>query len=133
MSYKVLFVLNALVAVIIGAAFLFVPDRVLGFFQTDAYAATVLVSRFFGSAMIALGLVLWFAKDADASVQKMMGWALFISALLGLVVNVIGITGGAMRSNGWITAIVYVLFALLYAFMLFMKPRMKEEQSDNFS
>ena len=126
MSYKILFVLNALVAVIVGAAFLFVPDRMLGLFETDAYAATVLMARFFGSAMVALGLVLWFAMGADANVQKGMGWALFISAILGLVVNVLGIANGVIRSNGWITVIVYVLFALLYAFMLFLQPRMKE-------
>jgi len=125
MSYKVLFVLNALVAALLGAVFLLVPGRALDFFQVDAYAATVLVARFFGSAMVALGSVLWFAMGADETVQKGMGWALFISAIIGLVVNVLGITGGALRSNGWITAIVYVLFALLYAFMLFLRPRMQ--------
>lgn len=126
MSYKVLFILNALVAVVLGAAFMFVPDRALGFFKADTYAATVLVARFFGTAMIALGLVVWFAKDADEGVQKGMGWALFISAILGLVVNVIGVSSHILRSNGWITIIVYVLFALLYAFVIFLKPRMKE-------
>jgi len=128
MSYKVLFVLNAIVVVLLGAAFLIVPDRALGFFGTETYAATLLVARFFGSAMIALGLVVWFAKDADAAVQKGTGWALFISSILGLVVNVIGISpaSGVIRANGWITIIVYVVFALLYAFMLFMKPKMKE-------
>lgn len=127
MSYKVLFVLNALVAVLLGLAFLFLPDRLLDFFKTDPYESTVLVARFFGTAMIALGLVVWFAGNADPSVQKGMSWALFISAILGLVVNVLGITGGNMRSNGWITAIVYVVFALLYGFMLFLQPRMKQQ------
>jgi len=126
MSYKVLFVLNALVAVLLGAVFLFVPGRALDFFKADAYAATVLMARFFGSAMVALGLVLWFATSADEAVQKGMGWALFISAILGLVVNVLGITNNVVRSNGWITAIVYVLFALLYGFMLFFKPKARE-------
>lgn len=129
MGYKVLFVLNAIVAVILGAAFLIVPDRLLGFFGTETYASTVLIARFFGTAMIALGLVLWFAKDASEGVQKGTGWALFISAILGLIVNVIGISpaSGVIRSNGWITIVVYVIFALLYGFMIFLKPRLKEE------
>jgi len=128
MSYKILFVLNALVAIVIGVALLFVPTRVLVFFGTETYASTVLVARFFGTAMIALGLVIWFAGNADPSVQKGMGWALFISSILGLVVNVMGMSSasGVIRSNGWITAIIYVLFALLYAFIIFLQPRMKE-------
>lgn len=127
MSYKVLFLLNALVAVLLGVVFLFVPGRALDFFKADSYAATVLIARFFGSAMIALGLVVWFAKDADATVQKGIGWVLFISAILGLVVNVMGISSSSViRSNGWITAIVYVIFALLYGYMIFFQPRVKE-------
>ena len=129
MSYKFLFVLNALVSVVLGAAFLIVPNRALDFFGTETYAATLLVARFFGSALVALGLVLWFAKDAaEESVQKGMGIALLVSAVLGLIVNVIGVSpaSGVIRSNGWITVIVYILFALGYAFMIFLKPKMKE-------
>jgi len=129
MSYKFLFVLNALIALALGLVFMFVPVRALEFFRTDTYTSTVLMGRFFGTAMIAVGLLLWFAKDAaDEGVQKGIGIALLISAVLGLIVNVIGMSSasGVIRANGWITVIVYVLFALGYAFMLFMKPRMKE-------
>jgi len=129
MSYKFLFVLNALVSVVLGAVFLIVPSRALDFFGTETYAATLLVARFFGSALVAVGLVLWFAKDAaEESIQKGMGIALLVSSVLGLIINVIGVSpsSGVIRSNGYITIIVYVLFALGYAFMLFLKPKMKE-------
>ena len=128
MSYKFLFVLNALVSFILGLAFLVVPTRVLDFFGTETYEATLLVGQFFGTALIAIGLILWFAKDAaDEGVQKGLGWALFISSILGLIVNVLGVSpaSGVIRSNGYITIIVYVLFALGYGFMLFLKPKMK--------
>ena len=127
MSYKFMFVLNALLAVVVGVAFLFVPGQSLGFFRAEQYAATLLMGRFFGSAMIALGLVLWFVKDAnDEGVQKGVVISLLISAVLGLIVNILGLSGGVVRVNGWITIIVYVLFALGYGFLLFLKPRMKE-------
>ncbi|HAV78889.1 MAG TPA: hypothetical protein DCX53_16175 [Anaerolineae bacterium] len=127
MSYKLLFVVNAFLAVVLGAAFLLVPAQSLGFFRAEQYAATLLMGRFFGSAMIALGLVLWFVKDTrDESVQKMVAISLLVSSILGLIVNIIGISSGIVRVNGWITIIVYVLFALGYSFMLFLKPKMKE-------
>ena len=129
MNYKFLFVLNALVSLLLGFALLIVPTRAMEFFGTETYASTLLVARFFGTALIAIGLLLWFAKDAaDEGVHKGLAWALFISAVLGLIVNVIGVSpaSGVIRANGYITIIVYILFALGYAFMLFLKPKMKE-------
>lgn len=129
MSYKVLFILNALVAVIVGLGFLIKPDIALPLLGvTEQYASTVWATRFFGSAMLALGLILWFAKDADVNMQKGMGWALFISTLVGLVVTLAATFAGnaVLRQNAWIPVVVYVLFGLGYAFMLFLQPRMKE-------
>lgn len=129
MNYKFMFVLNALVAFALGVVFLVIPAKALGFFGTETYAATLLMGRFFGSAMVALGLVLWFAKDtSEPAVQRGIGIALLVSAIIGLIVNVIGISSasGVIRNNGWMPIVVYVLFALGYAFMVFMKPRMKE-------
>lgn len=130
MSYKFLFVLNALVAVLLGLGFLAVPDVALPLLGiTEQYASTVWAARFFGSALFALGLVLWFAKDTDAHIQKGMGWALFISTLIGLVLTVAASFAGnaILRQNAWVPVVVYAFFALGYGFMLFIKPKMKEE------
>jgi len=129
MSYKILFVLNALVAVIFGLGFLIKPDIALPLLGvTEQYASTVWAARFFGSAMLALGLVLWFAKDADTNVQKGMGWALLISTLVGLVLTLAATfaKNAVLRQNAWIPIVVYVLFGLGYGFMIFLQPRMKE-------
>lgn len=129
MSYRILFVLNAIVAVLIGLAFVFVPTLALKQLGVELYASTRLTAQFFGTAMLALGLVLWFAKDvADANLQKGMGIALLLGAFAGLVIAVIGVSpaSGVLRSNGWIIILAYVLFALGYGFLVFMKPRMKE-------
>ena len=128
MNYKLLFILNAIVALVCGVAFLFVPTTMLELFGAETYVVAKTLGQFFGSAMIALGLLLWFTKDVeDETMQKGMGYAMFASSLLGLIVNIIAMAGdGVIRNYGWITILVYVLFALGYAFILFMKPRMKE-------
>lgn len=126
MSYKVLFILNALVAVVVGLGFLFKPDFGLPLLGvTEQYAATVWATRFFGSAMLALGLVLWFAKDADERVQKGMSWGMLASTLVGLVLALMASFSGnaVLRQNTWIPIVLYLLFGLGYAFMLFFKPK----------
>lgn len=130
MSYKIMFTLNAIVALVLGVVFLFAPVMMLELFGTETYVSSVLLARFFGSAMIALGLLVWFTKDVEnAGIQKNMGMVLLVSAILGLIVNVIGISpaSGVIRKYGWLSIIVYILFILGYVFLLFIKPKMKEE------
>jgi len=94
----------------------------------EQYAATMWASRFFGSAMLVLGLVLWFAKDAEERVQKGISWGMFVGTLVGLVLTIFASLSATavLRQNTWIPLVLYVLFGLGYAFMLFLKPKMKE-------
>ncbi|MDL1944424.1 hypothetical protein FBQ99_18985 [Chloroflexi bacterium CFX2] len=126
MSYKVLFVLNAIIAVAAGLVLLFAPTAGLGQFNMDARVTEVFLTRVVGAALASLGIVLWFAKDADDAVQRNLGMGSLVGAVLGLVVTLMGVIGGTIRLNSWIPIVVFVLFALGYGFMLFLKPRMKE-------
>lgn len=128
MSYKLVFALNALVVLASGLGFLFVPDMLLDQFKTETYASTLLVSRFFGLALAALGLVLWFAKDAaDATVQKRLGVVMFVVSLTGLVLSLVGISSlsGVLRTNSWIPLVLFAVGSLAYGFLLFLVPRMQ--------
>jgi hypothetical protein len=124
MNYRIMFLINALIAVLLGLGFLAVPNRVLGQFGVDGYAATKLAAQFFGTAMLALGLLLWFARDVtEENLQKGMAVALMVGAAAGLIVTAVGTTSSVLRSNGWIAMLVYLLFGLAYAYLVFMKPR----------
>ena len=124
MNYRIMFLINALIAALLGLGFLAIPNRVLIQFGVDGYAATKLASQFFGTAMLALGLLLWFAKDvAEENLQKGMAIALMVGAVAGLIITAAGTTSGVLRSNGWIAMLIYLLFGLAYAYLVFMKPR----------
>lgn len=129
MSSRILFVVSAVIALLVGLAFFIVPERALGLFgTTEKYASTLLLGRFFGTAMLALGLVLWFAKDAEEGVQRGMGIALIVGAIAGLIVTFLGTFSATavIRSNGWIAMVVYVLVGLGFAYFVFMKPGVKQ-------
>jgi hypothetical protein len=124
MNYRIMFLINALIAVLLGLAFLAVPDRILTQFGVDGYAATKLAAQFFGTAMLALGLLLWFAKDvAEENLQKGMAIALMVGAAAGLIITAVGTTSNILRSNGWIAMLIYLLFGLAYAYLVFMRPK----------
>jgi hypothetical protein len=131
MSYKVLFAFNALVALVFGVGFLVVPAMALQQFGVDEYASTRLILQFFGTGLLTIGLLGWFAKNvSDAGTQKGMGVAMLIGSLAGLVMSVIGAATGSIRSLSWLPMVIYGVFVLGYGFMLFLKPRMRAVQNE---
>jgi FtsH-binding integral membrane protein len=128
MGYKVLFVLNALILVVFGAALLFVPEMALDQFQSQQRLNTeVPYARFVGSAFITLGLLFWFVQaSSDMNLHKNISVVGLVGSVLAVVVTIIGINKGLINANSWVPIVVEVVFGLGYAFMLFLKPRMKE-------
>jgi len=127
MGYKILFILNALVVFALGAALLFVPEMALGQFQTQMRVTEVDQARYLGAALLMLGLMLWFIKDvSDERLQKNFSVVGLVGAILAVIVTIIGITKSVLTINSWIPPVVEVIFGLGYAFMLFLKPKMKE-------
>jgi hypothetical protein len=84
----------------------------------------IFMARVIGAALVSLGALLWFAKDADVAAQKNLGMAALAGSVLALIVTVIGVAS-MVKGFGWIAILVEVLFGLGYAFMLFLQPKMK--------
>jgi hypothetical protein len=124
MSYKILFVINAIVVVAFGLLLFVAPEVGLSQFAMTARVQEVLMARVIGAALISLGILLWFAKDAEGAAQKNLGIAALAGSVLGLVVTIMGVLD-VVKGLGWVAIVVEVVFALGYAFVLFLQPRMK--------
>lgn len=127
MGSKLLFILNSILAVVFGAALLVVPKLTIAQFGNEARVSDLHMGRFLGAALITLGLLLWFAKDAsDPAVQKNMSFAMLAGTVLALIVTIIGISmDGIIREFGWLAIVVECVFGLGYVFVIFLQPRMK--------
>jgi len=127
MKYRTLFLLNSLFAFLLGAVLLVVPTLAIGQFGVDGYTSTRMMAQFFGTAMLALGLLLWFVKDVTSEgMQRGMAIAMLVGALAGLFVTVLAAFAGTLRTNGWMAILAYVLFGLGYALLLSLKRGTKE-------
>ncbi|MBV6451777.1 MAG: hypothetical protein MHPDNHAH_02524 [Anaerolineales bacterium] len=127
MGSKLLFILNAIVVIVLGAALMFVPATALAQFGTETRVPELHMARFLGAALATLGLLLWFAKDAsDPGVQKNMAFAMLGGTVLALIVTIIGVAfDGIIRNFGWLVIVIEVVFGLGYVFVIFLQPRMK--------
>ncbi len=126
MSYRILFILNALVVVVLGAFFLILPQIALEVFGTETYVSMLLVARFLGGALLMSGVLIWFLKDLiDATTQRNVAIALLAGSVGAFVLSLIGMSSsGIIRTNGWILLVITLILALGYVFLLFLQPKM---------
>ncbi|MCJ7435587.1 MAG: hypothetical protein MUO77_19060 [Anaerolineales bacterium] len=126
MSYRIMFILNAIVVVVFGAFFFIMPQTALTQFGiTEGYVSTLLVARFFGGAMLMSGIFIWFLKDIfDQKTQKSLEAVMLAGSVGGFVLSLIGtVSSGVIRTNGWILLVITIVFSMCYAFLLFLMPQ----------
>jgi hypothetical protein len=85
----------AVVAVLFGIAFVLAPVETLARYGVDADRNTAIMGRFFGAALLTVGLIAWFARPIADSVGRR---AILIGNLIGDVV------GLSSRCKGNLTA-----------------------------
>ena len=123
MKLSNLLVVNAIVALVYGISFVLVPATVLSLYGMTQGTSEALAGQFFGVALIAIGLLTWFARNiADSDTQRAIVLALLISDVIGVIVAVLGTVSGVMSAVGWSAVGIYALLALGYAYLQFVKP-----------
>jgi hypothetical protein len=116
MRPNTVFLVAAVLASAFGLSFLLAPGMVLPLYAIQADAPTVLMSRFFGVALLHLGLLLWFIRDVrDAGALRALGLAGVIGSAVGVAVALLGVLGGGTNALGWSTVAIYG--ALLFGYL----------------
>lgn len=104
------------VAVLFGIGFVAAPAEVLAQYGITADRSVALMSRFFGGALINVGLIVWFARFiVDPVGRRSIVLAGLIGDVIGFFVAVQAQLSGDVNALGWSTVIIYGLFALGFA------------------
>ena len=123
MKLKHLLIINTVVCAVYGIPLLLLPATMLSLHGVAQDPGTRLMAQYFGSALIAIGLLTWLARDVtDSEAQGAIILALLIANVIGIVISVLGTVSGPMNALGWLGAAVYALLALGYAYFQFLKP-----------
>ena len=120
MRLRSLLLLAGVIALGFGLAFLLAPRPMLSLYGVAAEPPTVLVSRFFGAALVQLGLVLYLIRDVgDLRTQRGVVIGSFLGSVAGLVVALTGQFWGVTNQLGWSTVAIYGLLTLGYGSFMF--------------
>jgi hypothetical protein len=107
-----------------GLGFIFAPVRVLSLYGIAAENAVILMARFFGAALLQLGLVLYMIRDvSDPVTRRGVVLGSFLGSLAGFVVALTAQFWGVVNSFGWSTVAIYGVLLLGYGSFVFGRPQ----------
>ena len=104
------------VSILFGIGFVAVPAEVLAQYGIAPEPHTIFMSRFFGVALIDVGLLVWLARNiVDALGRHAIVLSGLIATVIGFLVALNGQMNGLANALGWSTVVIYALFAIGFA------------------
>jgi hypothetical protein len=127
LNLRTVFLVNAIVSFLLALGFLLGPEAMLKFFGLSSGTTEQLGAQLIGTALVAVGLLTWFAKDfSDPAAGNAVALSLFFAGLCGLVVTVLGIMSRVVRTNSWLPVVLFLVFIGGYGYLQFFNPRRSE-------
>src|ERR1700738_3226406 len=102
MTIKMFFAILAVLSFLFGVGFVLAPDQVMANYGIEHSPALALVGRLFGGALLALGAILWLARDfRDEAAVRAVLIGILIGDVVNLLVATMGTLSGASNALGW--------------------------------
>jgi hypothetical protein len=120
MNSKTFLTIASVIGVVYALGFLIIPEVVAGIYGVAVNPSVILEVRFFGTALLGLGLILWLVRNtADRTVLRGILTGFAISNAVGVGVSTWGTLAGIMSQVGWSATAIY---ALLFIGCLIANP-----------
>jgi hypothetical protein len=114
----------AVIAAAFGIAFVVASGPLLALYGITLDKAGTLIAQLFGALLIGLAVVNWLARDmTDPQGQQAVVLGNLVGDAVGFVLILIGQLGGIANALGWVNVALYLLLALGFAYIQFMRPR----------
>ena len=122
MKQSHIYIFNTIVALGYGIFLLVAPATLLALHSISSDQSTLLMGRYFGSALLGMGLATWLARNAEPSEgRNAITLGFFVSYIAGFLVSLYGTLSGQMNVLGWIAVTVYLLLAIGFGYIQFSK------------
>ncbi len=114
-----LFLVYLIVEAIFGIGFLFVPGLMMGPMGVTLDETSTTFARLFGSLIISMPVLLFFArKSASSEFKRGVVYCFFIYLLASTIILLITQLKGLMNPMGWGIVILHFVFMLWFGYYL---------------
>jgi hypothetical protein len=115
MSFKTIAVITAVIGLVLGAAYLFLGELVVGRWQIEPTESVLLLGRRIGVLYLGMALMFFLARSAPVSVARTALSAGFASALMILaLLGIYELTAGHVGPGIVVSAAIEFLLSLAY-------------------
>jgi len=113
----------AVVSLLFGLSFLFMPVQTMAMYGTTLDVSGQYIGRYLGSAFLGLAVIMWMTRTDKPKEGAMKGIIMggFILTLTGFVASIFDALYGGGNSLVWSTVAIYFLFALGFGYFQFVK------------
>ena len=124
MKRETYFAVTGVVGLLFGLGFLVLPGMSLATYGVPTDAHNLMQSRYFGSALIGIGLVSFLGRQTqDPVAYRAMLVGGLVSDVIGAAIS-FAAAGGLQNRMAWLSVAIYALFAAGAAYFLFAgKPQ----------
>jgi hypothetical protein len=124
MKLSTLFVINAVISLVFGLAFVFAPAQTIALYGSDPVSGQFkYVAQLFGSALLVFSFVSWLARNSsESSARSALVLSFFIGDAIGFVLALVNQIAGVVNALNWLTVAIYLLLALGFGYFQFLKP-----------
>lgn len=124
MKLSTLLVVAAVIGAVFGIAFVVATGPLLSIYGITLDKAGTLVAQLFGSLLIGLATLNWFARNVtDPEARQAIVLGNLAGDVVGFVVILLGQLAGIANALGWSNVAIYLLLALGFAYVQFVQPR----------
>lgn len=125
MKHRTLFLIGSIVLLVYGLMWFVFPTFGLSMHGHDVTANDLPsgIARYWGSAYLALAVVLWLAKEGDADsigVRAIIAGGV-VMCVLGLIAAIMDIIYAKPNEMIWVAVGLYILFSVWFIALLFKK------------
>ena len=124
MTLKMLFVYNVVVTLPFGVALVLAPVPLISLYGVALGREQSVVAQLFGSALVFVGLLCWFARNSQESeARRAIVLASFLECSLGFVIALLAQVSGKLNPLGWSNVFLYLSFSVGYGYFHFVRRR----------
>jgi hypothetical protein len=120
MNTRTVLIASAVVACVFALGLLLMPAFMGNLYGLGTSPAQDLLGRFFGTGLLGIGLINWFAKDMDYATLRPIILGNLVADAVGLIVSLMAAVGGVTNSVGWLSVVLYLVFTLGYGYLYFV-------------
>jgi hypothetical protein len=113
----------AIVSFLFGLAFLLIPVQTMSAYGVTLDISGQFIGRYFGSALVGVAVLTWFARNAKQDNEAMRAIILgdFVLCITGFIASLFDVFYGAGNTLVWTTVLVYLLLGVGFGYYQFKK------------